>query len=298
MRSAPRRESLALLPLRWQPPSGGRRRGHRGRGRPRPPRPDAAPRSVPAPSGAPGPSVRAARSMSRGHLRVSARRPAGGGARRPPRSARPRCRAASRTAARSAAGRPTSGRDRDRLRQEREDAAAVVVDEHDGQADALSRAVTRAPRSCRNETSPTTSTTGPPATAAEPSAVETTPSMPFAPRLAGHAGRGSWTAASHPDRGPASNCRPTAGAVGQDVRQDRRRRALERLVERRSARRRIAASAAASAASQSISQGRRRLRGPARTPALRRDPSRSPRHPRGGTSPAGARPRASRHHHR
>ena len=38
-------------------------------------------------------------------------------------------------------------------------------------------------RSWRKLTSPMTSATGPPATAADPSAVDTTPSMPLAPRL-------------------------------------------------------------------------------------------------------------------
>ena len=46
-----------------------------------------------------------------------------------------------------------------------------------------SRAATSALRSWRNDRSPTTSTTGPSATAADPSAVDTTPSMPFAPRF-------------------------------------------------------------------------------------------------------------------
>ena len=44
-------------------------------------------------------------------------------------------------------------------------------------------AATSALRSWRNDTSPTTSATGPPAAAAEPRAVETTPSMPLAPRF-------------------------------------------------------------------------------------------------------------------
>ena len=43
--------------------------------------------------------------------------------------------------------------------------------------------MTSALRSWRNETSPTTSATGPAEAAAEPSAVETTPSIPFAPRF-------------------------------------------------------------------------------------------------------------------
>ena len=71
-----------------------------------------------------------------------------------------------------------------RLGQEREDPAAVVVDEHDrrGQPVELRRS-TSALRSWRNETSPTTSATGPSEAAAEPSAVDTTPSMPLAPRF-------------------------------------------------------------------------------------------------------------------
>ena len=44
-------------------------------------------------------------------------------------------------------------------------------------------AATSALRSWRNDRSPTTSATGPAATAADPSIVDTTPSIPFAPRF-------------------------------------------------------------------------------------------------------------------
>ena len=81
-------------------------------------------------------------------------------------------------------GSPSSGPLGRALGQEREDAATVVVDDHDGRRQVWRRAATRALRSCTNDTSPTTSSTGPASAAAAPRAVETTPSMPLTPRLA------------------------------------------------------------------------------------------------------------------
>ena len=103
--------------------------------------------------------------------------------RAPSRSARRRCRGASRTAPRSArAARPSGasvvacGRN-EKIPPPSLSTRTIVADRP------CSRAATRALRSCRNETSPTTSATGPASAAAAPSAVDTTPSMPFAPRL-------------------------------------------------------------------------------------------------------------------
>ncbi len=93
-----------------------------------------------------------------------------------------------------------------------------------------SRAATSALRSCRNDTSPTTSATGPTSAAAAPRAVETTPSMPFAPRL--DSGRMDVAAAGEPvvhvpDRHAVAG--PQERAVGQEPAERGERQSLERL---------------------------------------------------------------------
>ena len=101
------------------------------------------------------------------------------------------------------------------------------------------RAATSAFRSCRNDTSPTTSATGPTSAAAAPSAVETTPSMPFAPRF--DSGRMARALAGQPvvhvaDRHAVAG--PQERAVGQELAEDARTAGLR--TPRRAPRRRPA----------------------------------------------------------
>ena len=111
-------------------------------------------------------------------------RQGGAGNRRPRLSVPVRCRAASRTAPRSApAGQPPAPCVRACGSSEKIPPPSLSTSTT-SRSSLCSRAVTSAPRSCRKERSPTTRTTGPIETAAEPSAVEATPSMPLAPRLA------------------------------------------------------------------------------------------------------------------
>ena len=71
------------------------------------------------------------------------------------------------------------------LRQEGENAPAVVVQQHDGSVQAMQLAASSPLRSWKNERSPMTSTSWHlSAPALAPSALETTPSIPLAPRLA------------------------------------------------------------------------------------------------------------------
>ncbi len=94
-------------------------------------------------------------------------------------------------------------------------------------------AATSALRSWRNDRSPTTSATGAAATAAEPSAVDTTPSIPLAPRfertVIARSVDGSQPSMSRTGiEFPAHSVDPSGRAAGER----RERRAFERLVER------------------------------------------------------------------
>ena len=117
-----------------------------------------------------------------------------------------------------------------RLGKEREDPAAVVVHEDDRRREPVEPGGDAARRGRGgSDRSPTTSATRAPAAAA-PSADETTPSMPFAPRFArGRTSRG-------PGRQPGVDvadrhraARPQDRAVGQEVGEVGEGRALERL---------------------------------------------------------------------
>ena len=117
-------------------------------------------------------------------------------------------------------GSPISGRCGHTLRQEREDAAAVVVDDHDGH-----RQVCRRARDQRIEVvherrrRPRPAAPARRSAAAAPSADETTPSMPLTPRLARHRTGASLPPGTRPGRGRASSCRRTTSAPsGSDLR--------------------------------------------------------------------------------
>ena len=173
------------------------------------------------------------------------------------RSARHRRRGASRTAARSARAaraRATSGcawGRNEKMPPPSLSTSTIVADR------SWRRAATSALRSCRNDTSPTTSATGPAAAAADPSAVDTTPSMPFAPRFETDRIAAA-VDGSQPSRSrtgielPAHSTAPS----GQRVR-ERRRTARPRTARR--ARSSQPPSRGASAARSASSQSRSRL---------------------------------------
>ena len=156
-----------------------------------------------------------------------ARRPA------PSRSARGRSRGASRTAPRTGPGSPTRGSAADAWGRNEKMPPPSLLTRTIVADSPWSFAATSALRSWRNDTSPTTSATGPRATAAEPSAVETTPSIPFAPRFERTVIARS-VDGSQPSRSRTGIELPahSADAVRQGGRERRERRALERLVER------------------------------------------------------------------
>ena len=113
-------------------------------------------------------------------------------------------------------------RQRRRLREEREDPAAVVVDDDDAQVGAPRRRAPSAPRRrgrrrCRRRGRPSAA---PPS--ATPSAVDTTPSMPLAPRLAWARGRRAAEPLEVADRHRRRDDELGAGAGGDGRRSGRR----------------------------------------------------------------------------
>ena len=180
------------------------------------------------------------------------------------------------------------GGQRRRLREEREDAAAVVVDDDDRAGRRRGRrSAVSALASWRKAMSPTSDDRRSRRRRATPSAVDTTPSMPLAPRLA-------WARAAGPpnhsrSRTGIDEATTSCGAVGQvpaTVRATPARSAAPRRPRTSS----IAASAPCAGRQPAVAPRRRRRRRAAR----RRAPAARPASRRGGDAVVGVDRRRAR----